>query len=705
MLEEKLASEGFDVAELGAKVHPRLLAVLESALEDTFTQGAAESSLRIDVRLQNFEKSAAHRRALETQAGLERRKSRVQAAQQRVFTEMQGLYGLDRFRLERRFESFYGFTANADTRAIAALAELDSVVEISLVERLETNDVEAISLTKAINVWGFGHLGQGVTIAVIDTGIDYTHGAFGGYSTFPNAKVIGGTDLANDDDDPMAECSDDSHGTGVASIAAGNGGGVIGAAPGASLVHVKIDDDCSNSWVGIGAAVDWIVSNHQTLGIDIVTLSMGWAAKYGDSCDSNLSNGLRDNLQTLYDLDIHFFAAAGNSADKAGIVSPSCSSRITSVGAVYDAGISSKSYCANSSCDTLLCTDEGISADLVTCYSNSADILDLLGPAECYVAAKVGGGTRNCFGGTSTASPFVAGVAATLLGAKPSLTREAMIFALKEGGKKVTDPANGLVKPRVNAWSSYIRSLRIGSWFVLGLNDAGQGEGEVLYRIDPMTTQTYDVADLTLDQNCASDLVQATDDGLFYAVGCEATGGGTSFFRVDPMNGEATDIATLWGDVTALTSLAFDATTQTLYGINLHQTYRGKVLVTIDRETGETTRVGSLWGDRTGATSIAFVSGQLYGINSSGWGMGKVLYEIDKLNAHTTDVGTLSGDHTRASSIRVAPDGTMYAIDWNGGQGGTGQYLFTIDVSDASTTEIGHLSGDRTTASALVFYQ
>ncbi|MEM7587376.1 MAG: S8 family serine peptidase [Acidobacteriota bacterium] len=697
-LEERIASEGFDVAELNAKVHPRLLEVLEGDFEDTFTKGAIESTVRIDVRLQNFEKSVAHRRALKTQAGLERRKSKVQAAQERVFTEMQGLYGLDRFQLKRRFESFYGFTADADYRAVAALAELDSVVEISYAEPLEFDDAEALSLTKTETMHTLGNTGLGVTVAVIDGGINYTHAAFGGYSSFPNAKVIGGTDLANDDDDPLADCNGDYHGTPVASVVAGNGGGITGAAPDATLVHVKVLDSCNNTSGTIGGAVDWIVTNHQSLGIDVVSMSLSWPTEYSDYCDSNISSGLRSDLETLYDLGIHFFSSTSNDGNKAGIASPSCSSHITSVGAVFDANIGSYTYGS-------VCTDATTYGDLVTCYSNSAEILDLLGPSHCYTAAKTNGGTWSCFGGTSTATPFVAGVAATLLEAQPSLTREGLIFALKDGGKDITDPANGLTKPRVNAVSSEGIAQNLQSSFVLALNDGGEGEGEVLYRIDETNANTYDVGALSVDQTCASDLVQATDDGLFYGVGCELTGGGTSFFSVDPMSGQVTDIATLWGDETTATTLAFDATTNTLYAMNVHKQYRGRVLMTINRSTGETTEIGSLWGARSQATSIAFVSGQLYGINSSGWGMGQVLFSVDKATAQTVQIGSLSGDHSRASSMRAAPDGTVYGINWSGSRGGYGNYLFTIDVTDASTTEIGKLSGDRNKASALVIYQ
>ena len=701
-LEEKLANEGFDVAKMNAKVHPDLIAALEGKLQDSFHKGLPASTVRIDVRLRNGEQNKAGRQALKTKSGLDLRKARVKAAQENIWKAMEGLYGLDRFNVKRRFESFYGFTADADDRAVAAIAGLDDVVEISLVERLYPDDTEALALTTTSLTQSIGLRGAGVTIAVIDGGIDYTHGAFGGYSNFPNAKVVGGTDLANNDNDPMADCSDDDHGTASASVAAGNGGGVTGSAPLASLVHVKIDDDCTNAWAGISSGIDWVVSNYQSTDIDIVTMSMSNSSEYGAYCDSSMGSGLLDDLQTLREVGIPFFSSASNDNNKSGIAKPSCSSHIISVGAVYDANIGSRSYCGNSACTTTLCTDSSTSADQVTCYSNSASILDMLGPADCYKAAKAGGGTKSCYNGTSAATPFVAGAAASILQGTPWLTREGLIFALKEQGINVTDSANGVTTRRVTTFHSFAAAQVPVSSYLLMINNIGTGEGEVLYRFDERYLTTRDINDLNGAQTCAADIVQATDDGMLYGIGCENTSAGTSFFSMDPTTGYTTDIASFWGDETALTSLAYDSANDVLYGMNMHQQYRGKVLVTIDRTTGETTEVGSLSGDRSQATSIAFDNnGVLYGINSSGWGMGSVLFTINPATAQTTDVGSLSGAYNKASSIRVNADGIMYAIDWNGTTGGVGTNLYRINTNNASTTHVMQLSGDRTHATAL----
>ena len=69
--------------------------------------------------------------------------------------------------------------------------------------------------------------GSGLSIAICDTGIDYTHPKLGG-GGFPNTKVIGGYDTGQDDADPM---DGNGHGTGCAGIAAGdmgNAGDYIG---------------------------------------------------------------------------------------------------------------------------------------------------------------------------------------------------------------------------------------------------------------------------------------------------------------------------------------------------------------------------------------------------------------------------------------------------------------------------------------------
>ncbi|MBP2020200.1 subtilisin family serine protease, partial [Symbiobacterium terraclitae] len=105
-------------------------------------------------------------------------------------------------------------TNEAGAEQIRALPGVKSVSVMQLHERAHTGSVPLIG---GPEVWqSFGVLGEGIKVAVIDTGIDYLHTNFGGPGTpeayeldtttlneyFPNAKVAGGWDFAGDDYDP-----------------------------------------------------------------------------------------------------------------------------------------------------------------------------------------------------------------------------------------------------------------------------------------------------------------------------------------------------------------------------------------------------------------------------------------------------------------------------------------------------------------------
>jgi len=103
-----------------------------------------------------------------------------------------------------------------------------------------------------------------------------------------------------------------------------------------------------------------------------------------------------------------------------------------------------------------VCTDISTSADLVTCYSNSANFLDILAPSNNAYTTGVGGGYISGFGGTSAASPYSAGVGAILQNYAKSMTGSYFTSAelkarMVDNGDPVTDPKNNVTKPRVNA--------------------------------------------------------------------------------------------------------------------------------------------------------------------------------------------------------------------------------------------------------------
>ncbi|PTQ55223.1 MAG: putative proteinase [Candidatus Carbobacillus altaicus] len=110
-----------------------------------------------------------------------------------------------------------------------------------------------------------------VVIAVVDTGIDDEHIDLDG------GKVIGWYDLISQESNPY---DDNGHGTHVASIAAGTGEGDPGIeegyAPGAALVGVKVlGANGTGSIQNIANGINWVVDHNDTLGVEILNLSIG----------------------------------------------------------------------------------------------------------------------------------------------------------------------------------------------------------------------------------------------------------------------------------------------------------------------------------------------------------------------------------------------------------------------------------------------
>ncbi|WP_317180454.1 S8 family serine peptidase, partial [Intrasporangium sp.] len=182
-----------------------------------------------------------------------------------------------------------GMSVEVPADQVDDLRRLPGVTAVHENAVFTTQTVDSVPLVGAPEVWQrtdpaeVPARGAGITVAVIDTGIDYTHPALGG-GFGPDFKVVGGHDFVNDDKDPM---DDHAHGTHVAGIIAGSGAGgakaVTGVAPDASLTAYKVMDEFGRGTTedivaGIEAAVD-PENPHRA---DVVNMSLGG---YGDGTD------------------------------------------------------------------------------------------------------------------------------------------------------------------------------------------------------------------------------------------------------------------------------------------------------------------------------------------------------------------------------------------------------------------------------------
>jgi subtilisin family serine protease len=185
-----------------------------------------------------------------------------------------------------------------------------------------------ITLVNAPKVWAsLGSRGAGVTVAIIDTGIDYRHPALGsGFG--PGFKVKGGWDFVNNDADPL---DDNGHGTHVSGIVAGQSDVITGVAPEASLVAYKVlgatgSGSESNVIAAIERAADPNQDGNTADHVDVANLSLGGSGSPDDPGSIAIDNATAAGVT--------FAIAAGNSgAGFHTIASPGTSRSAITVGA------------------------------------------------------------------------------------------------------------------------------------------------------------------------------------------------------------------------------------------------------------------------------------------------------------------------------------------------------------------------------------
>lgn len=390
------------------------------------------------------------------------------------------------FELRHRLENLPFFSGTVTLAGLQRLLAREDVTSIEPDDVVEMHTNQGLTLMNAFAPRSrFG--GAGVSIAVCDTGVDYTHPALGG-GGFPNSKVIGGYDFGDNDANPMDQWG---HGTSVAGIAAGleitNGSYVGGVAPQAGLYALKMTPTGSSSAFNstIAACWDWCVTHRNddpSRPIVVITTSFG-GGLYSNGCNGAVPVFVGAAANAV-NAGISVFCSSGNDGACNGIAAPACVSNTVAVGAVYSASVGSPSWCVDpgscvavpSNCSTgAACLDANGQADQVPCYSNSSGFLDLLAPSES-VRAPFWGGGYGTFGGTSAATPFAAGAAAVLVGAAReyglSLPPSQVLRLLQFSGRPRLDSKSGIVSPRADLGAA---AGLVGVWVNFGYSGGENG--------------------------------------------------------------------------------------------------------------------------------------------------------------------------------------------------------------------------------------
>jgi hypothetical protein len=227
----------------------------------------------------------------------------------REYNQLNGLAGILPFGLYNYLKTAWFVSAIEKEKACFLSTENDFTINDNFSSTYEPTESDQLSWgvdwIDAERVWGGEEdahdviegnpAGEYIKVAIIDSGIDYSHEDL-------NDNYVAGFDFVNNDSDPM----DDSfigHGTHVAGIVGAEDNdaiSVIGVAPLVSLYGIKVIDEWGEALISdIVAGIDWAVDNQ----MDIINLSLG--APWTDST-------LEQAINRAWDRGIIVVAAAGN---------------------------------------------------------------------------------------------------------------------------------------------------------------------------------------------------------------------------------------------------------------------------------------------------------------------------------------------------------------------------------------------------------
>ena len=324
-----------------------------------------------------------------------------------------------------------GFSAMVTPAGLAALRAQPDVLTVDAMQYGSGALAQSVPQIRADAVHNRDDLGQGVTVAVLDTGVDPSHpdlvGSIVGEQCFCSGNCCpDGSSVASG---PGSAFTTYVHGIHVTGIIVSKG--IVapeGVAPGAKVVAVKVLNDQNRGslldWI---RGLEWIATARPD--VQAINMSLVSDAVFPDYCDHADDGGFNmafaQMITLLRSRGVLTFVAAGNTGEVGAMASPACVTGAVAVGAVDK-------------------------SDEIAAFSDTDSALDLLAPGVEIVSTAPNGGTATLTG-TSMATPHATGTAALLLALNPHIGASQLESALKSTGVPLVDARNGLTFPRVDA--------------------------------------------------------------------------------------------------------------------------------------------------------------------------------------------------------------------------------------------------------------
>jgi subtilisin family serine protease len=249
------------------------------------------------------------------------------------------------FRPAATWNAVAGMAGRVDAEGLRRLASDPDVRRIDLDIGGRAADVQADSLIHGHEARAAGWRGGGVTVGILDTGMQLTHPdladalvaqrcVVGAPGTCPNGRHRQSGRGAGRDDN--------GHGTNVAGIVSGNGTiAPIGVAPAPEsklvIVRVLAADGTFATTSQVVSGLQWIL-DHPEYGVKVINMSLGTDQLYARTCDSAgaFAMNFASVVRSLRLQGVTLFASSGNEKALRKVALPACLKDVVAVGAVYD---------------------------------------------------------------------------------------------------------------------------------------------------------------------------------------------------------------------------------------------------------------------------------------------------------------------------------------------------------------------------------
>jgi serine protease AprX len=315
--------------------------------------------------------------------------------------------------------------------ALAAVAGVAAVPHASAASSPLPDLASVEQVVGAQTAWSWGANGQGVDVAVLDTGVTPVKGLDA------PGKVVYGPDLSFDSQNPATAHLDGfGHGTAMASIIAGNDGtdgGFKGVAPNARVVSVKVGATNGATDVSqIIAGIDWVVQHAHDPGMNIRVLNLSLGT---DSSQYYASDPLAMAAEQAWKHGIVVVAATGNENTANAVADPATDPYVIAVAASDPVGT-----VASNDDEIPSWSNRGTGSRQPDLVAPGAYVMGLNSPnstlATQFPNAVFGRYLRGS--GTSQAAAVTSGAVADLLSVKPNLSPDMVKAALTRSATRIT---------------------------------------------------------------------------------------------------------------------------------------------------------------------------------------------------------------------------------------------------------------------------